>query len=408
MNGHNEEEESVRYEIFKNNVDIIFQENTKGHTYELGVNLYADMSADEFSAVYMNGWKKPNNTWGELPHLGTHVYSGAPLADSVDWTQSGAVTKVKNQGQCGSCWAFSTTGALEGAWKIAEGKLVSLSEQQLVDCDKGDSGCGGGLMDRGFAYAEMNSMCTEDSYEYKGRKGTCEVSSCTVGVPKGAVTGFKDVKTDSEEALMEAVSKMPVSVAIEADKSAFQLYKSGVLKGTCGSNLDHGVLAVGYGTDENGVDYWKVKNSWGPAWGMEGYVMVLRGKKGPGECGILSAPPAPPAPGGVHYDKRPCLADEVEASVQGAGGDLCAPPCDGTTCPTDVPAGTTASPKCVLQDSGSGKMYCALACFLSSGCPSGATCAHLGITGICVFPSVTSEPTAKVLTKVGEAEQLVV
>eukprot|EP00959_Pyramimonas_sp_CCMP1952_P275889 5766594-Pyramimonas_sp.AAC.1 len=98
-------------------------------------------------------------------------------------------------------------------------------------------------MDRGFAYAEKNSMCTEDSYEYKGRKGTCEASSCTVGVPKGAVMGFKDVQTDSEEALMEAVSKQPVSVAIEADKSAFQLYQSGVLKGTCGSNLDHGVLA---------------------------------------------------------------------------------------------------------------------------------------------------------------------
>jgi len=212
---------------------------------------------------------------------------------SRDWRAEGAVTPVKNQGQCGSCWSFSTTGSLEGAWEIATGKLVSLSEQQFVDCDKRDSGCSGGLMDTAFKYAEKNALCTEESYSYKGRASSCKASSCSVGIPKGGVTGFKDVATDDDQALMEAVAKGPVSIAIEADKSAFQLYHSGVLSATCGTNLDHGVLAVGYGS-ENGQDYWKVKNSWGTSYGEDGYVRLLRGKGGKGECGILSGPPSYP------------------------------------------------------------------------------------------------------------------
>merc|ERR1712032_701937 len=197
--------------------------NARNLSYTLGVNQFADLTSDEITKGYTG--LKPKNLWGALPNLGTDKYSGEALADSVDWTTKGAVTPVKNQGQCGSCWSFSTTGSLEGAWKIAGNSLTSLSEQQFVDCDKVDQGCNGGLMDNAFKFAEKNAICTEGSYPYTGRGGTCEASSCTVGVPNGDVKGFKDVTADSEQALMSAVQQQPVSIAIEADKMAFQSYK---------------------------------------------------------------------------------------------------------------------------------------------------------------------------------------
>jgi len=278
-------EESQRFGIFKVNLDFIHEMNAKGNSFELGVTQFADLTADEFASTHF-GIKQPEQPWGSLPSLGQHEYGGEALADAVDWTTNGAVTPVKNQGQCGSCWSFSTTGALEGAYEIASGNLVSLSEQQFVDCDKVDSGCSGGLMDNGFTFAKSNALCTEASYPYKAKAGTCAAASCTVGLAKGTVTGYKDVSADSESAMMSAVSQQPVSIAIEADKSVFQLYKSGVLQSTCGSQLDHGVLLVGYGT-EDGKDYWKVKNSWGSSWGDAGYIKLLRGKGGSGECGLL-------------------------------------------------------------------------------------------------------------------------
>nr|ABV22333.1 cysteine protease 1 [Noctiluca scintillans] len=293
-NGINED--AVRFGIFKANVDIIYATNARNLTFALGVNEFTDLTQEEFAASYTG--LKPASLWSGLPRLSTHEYNGAPLASSVDWTTQGVVTPVKNQGQCGSCWSFSTTGALEGAWALSTGNLVSLSEQQFEDCDTTDSGCNGGWMDNAFSFAKKNSICTEGSYPYTATDGTCNLSGCQVGIPQGGVVGYTDVSTDSEQAMMSAVAQQPVSIAIEADQYSFQLYSSGVLTASCGTRLDHGVLAVGYGS-EAGTDYWKVKNSWGSSWGEQGYVRLQRGKGGAGECGLLAGPPSYPVVSGV-------------------------------------------------------------------------------------------------------------
>lgn len=304
------EEEATRFNIFENKFQFIQSENAKGHPYFLVVNEFSDQAPEEFKSTRL-GMRAPpmNKTYSSgVLYLGTDLYSGAPLPDSIDWVEKGAVTKPKNQGTCGSCWSFSTTGALEGAWQIKTGNLVSMSEQMLVDCSTENSGCKGGSMDSAFTFLETKNVCTEESYPYNGQDSTngntCEASSCKIAIPKGGVTGFYDVPADDTNALMEAVAQQPVSIAIEADQDAFQQYGGGVLTKECGTAVDHGVLVVGYGTD-NGVDYWKVKNSWGPTWGENGFVRIERGLPGAGECGIKTAAvypkvassgPMPPSP----------------------------------------------------------------------------------------------------------------
>jgi hypothetical protein len=293
-----EVERAARYATFKANRAWVHMQNLAGGKAWFGLNQFADLTREEFKKFYLSGYNPTSaERWGSLPHLGTHKYSGADVPASVDWTEKGAVTPVKNQGQCGSCWAFSTTGSTEGRYFVATGKLVSLSEQQLVDCSKkeGNLGCSGGLMDHGFAYLEKAGSCTEESYPYKAVGGKCEEKTCTKAIEKSEVTGFKDVQSDDEDALKEAVSQGPVSIAIEADHQAFQFYKGGVLTKACGTQLDHGVLVVGYGTSD-GTDYWKVKNSWGPVWGSSGYISLERGKSpdgSKGECGLLQQPSYP-------------------------------------------------------------------------------------------------------------------
>lgn len=299
-------EYNTRRSIFMNNLDMINQHNKEHdegkHNYTLGLNQFADLTQREWAAKSL-GYKARTGTPGKL-WCGKTTCSlkslmprklTVPPAD-VDWRKKGAVTPVKNQQQCGSCWSFSATGSMEGAHYIATGKLVSLSEQQLVDCSRpeGDKGCFGGLMDDAFQYVVKNGgIDTEGDYPYTARDGSCQKSKQKKHVV--TITGYRDVPQNDEAALAQAVAEQPVSVAIEADQPGFQFYKNGIFNAACGTNLDHGVLAVGYGSQE-GAHYWIVKNSWGSMWGDDGYIWLAKDTGSThGQCGIAMQPSYPVA-----------------------------------------------------------------------------------------------------------------
>lgn len=294
-----EEHENYRYGIFKQNMDTIEKHNNEYsmgmHSYTLGVNAFADWTVEEFREKMFG--TRYNRTASKQASAGTFVRlpKYVQIPENVDWREEGAVTPVKNQGQCGSCWAFSTTGSLEGAHFRLTGKLVSLSEQQLVDCSSKyhNNGCNGGLMDNAFEYIKANGgLDTEDSYPYTAHQGKCHFNKQTIGA---TCSGYVDVQSGDEEALKEALATVgPVSVAIDAEDK-LMLYKEGIfVDDGCGNtmnDLDHGVLAVGYGTNTTNsgkqMDYWIVKNSWGTHWGEQGYIRMARNLNN--MCGISTA-----------------------------------------------------------------------------------------------------------------------
>ncbi|XP_078151117.1 oryzain alpha chain-like [Carex rostrata] len=350
-------QDDKRYEIFKDNLKYIDEHNAAAdagvHSFHLGLNRFADLTNEEYRSTYL-GTKPAGTRRGKVGDR-YKVREGESLPDSIDWREKGAVAEVKDQGSCGSCWAFSTIASVEGINQIVTGDLISLSEQELVDCDTSyNQGCNGGLMDYAYEFIIKNEgIDTEEDYPYTGYDNRCDANRKNAKVV--TIDDYEDVPINSEASLQKAVAGQPVAVAIEGGGRAFQLYSSGIFTGSCGTALDHGVTAVGYGS-ENGKDYWIVKNSWGSSWGESGYIRMERNiKSASGKCGITMeasypvknganppnpgpSPPSPVIPPSVCDNYYSCPESTTCCCIYPYGGYCFAWGCcplEGATCCDD-------------------------------------------------------------------------
>ncbi|UJR12299.1 hypothetical protein I4U23_016476 [Adineta vaga] len=285
------EEEINRRQIWEENVAMINKHNLEVdlglHSYTLAMNQFGDLTNEEFRKQ-MNGYKISSDD--EINSLNYQTFSTPEnfvLPNEVDWRTKGYVTYVKDQGQCGSCWAFSTTGALEGQHFAKTSQLIPLSEQNLVDCSLLNFGCNGGNQDLAYDYIKMHhGISSEESYPYFPERDICQFNKIHIAA---TITGYTRVKKHNETDLQAAIATIgPIAVSIDAGQGSFQFYSSGVYdEPNCSTKrLDHAVLAVGYGTLNN-KDYYIVKNSWGASWGTRGYILMSRNKQN--QCGIATS-----------------------------------------------------------------------------------------------------------------------
>ncbi|CAG9334340.1 unnamed protein product [Blepharisma stoltei] len=279
-----EEEYQAKFQIFRDNLAYIRIFNSLGNNWTLGANKFADLTFSEFKAKF-------SSSPVQKSEKNIVVLDPLTAPSAIDWTTKGAVTPVKNQGECGSGWAFSASGAVEGAWYLSGHTILSLSTQEILDCSTtfGNNGCNGGTVDNAFKYIISKGLTSDQNYPYKGVDGAC--SKTKVAMVNATISNYTDVTPDNVNQLYAAVAKGPVSVSVDSSQEVWQFYKGGIVDKNCGTSLDHGVLIVGY-NQTNTPAYWKVKNSWGPDWGEQGYIRIGV-KNGAGVCGIQMQPSYP-------------------------------------------------------------------------------------------------------------------
>lgn len=281
-----DDEEALRQAIFANNFDEVKQHNYEYSlgltTFTMAINHLSDLTFEEVEEQYMGVNYADNNVTYEESNA---VVDAEDLPASVDWRKEGVVTPVKNQGRCGSCWAFSVTGAIEGIMAIVNGPLVSLSEQNLIDCSHsyGCYGCNGCWPEHAFQYVIANKgIDTERSYPYQGVNHNCRYDAENRGAE---ISSYTMLPTNNEMTLTAAIVKQPVSITIQATRKFMQYHKGIFFDATCNNRLNHAVLAVGYDEDPLGK-YYIVKNQWGTTWGLSGYVWMARGRMN--NCGVAT------------------------------------------------------------------------------------------------------------------------